>query len=125
MTIYRGFSTVAKPKNFRLTDYELIKQDLINHFYTRKGERIMNPEFGTVIWNLLFEPFTEEVKQAIYADIQRIAASDPRIAIEQAVVNEYLHGLQIELEIRVLETNELDRMVLNFDQRMTGTSAAQ
>jgi hypothetical protein len=36
-----------------------------------------------------------------------------------------LHGLQIELEIRVLETNELDRMVLNFDQRMTGTSAAQ
>lgn len=123
MTIYRGFSTVAKPKNFRLTDYELIKQDLINHFYTRKGERIMNPNFGTIIWNLLFEPFTEEVKQKIYDDIQRIAASDPRLSIEQAVVTEYLHGLQIELEVRVLDTNELDTMVINFDQRTVGGSA--
>lgn len=123
MAVYRGFSTVSKPKNFRLNDYELIKQDLINYFYTRKGERIMNPEFGTIIWNLLFEPFTEEVKQQVYDDIQRIAASDPRMAIERAVVNEYLHGLQIELEIRILDTNELDTMVLNFDQRTIGSSA--
>jgi len=123
MPIYRGFSSVAKPKSFRLTDYELIKQDLMNHFYTKKGERIMNPDFGTIIWSLLFEPFTETIKQQIYDDIQRIAATDPRLRIEQAVVNEYLHGLQIELEIRILDTNELDTMILNFDQRAVGSSA--
>lgn len=125
MTIYRGFSTVAKPKNFRLTDYELVKQDLMNTFYTRKGERIMNPNFGTIIWNLLFEPFTDEIKQQIYDDIQRIAAVDPRISIDRAVVTEYLHGIQIELEIRVLDTNEVDTMVLNFDQRATRGPSAE
>lgn len=121
MTVYRGFSSVAKLKDFRITDYDLIKQDLMNHFYTRKGERIMNPEFGSIIWSLLFEPLTEDIKQQIHEDIRRIAASDPRISIEQVVVSEYLHGIQLELDIRVLETNELETMVLAFDQRQVNT----
>lgn len=116
MTIYKGFSTRNKKKNFRLTDYELIKQDLINHFRTRRGERIMNPNFGTIIWDLLFDPFTEELRSAIQDDIIRIASSDPRVLIEEAVVTDYQHGIQIELQIRVKDTNEVDRMILTFDQ---------
>lgn len=116
MTIYKGFSTRNKKKNFRLTDYELIKQDLINHFSTRRGERIMNPNFGTIIWDLLFDPFTEELRSAIQDDIIRIASSDPRVLIEEAVVTDYQHGIQIELQIRVKDTNEVDRMILTFDQ---------
>jgi len=116
MTIYRGFSTVNKKKNFRVTDYELIKQDLINHFSTRRGERIMNPNFGTIIWDLLFDPFTEELRTAIQDDIVRIASSDPRVAIEEAIVTDYQHGIQIELQIRVRDTNEIDKMILTFDQ---------
>lgn len=116
MTIYKGFSTRNKKKNFRLTDYELIKQDLINHFSTRRGERIMNPNFGTIIWDLLFDPFTEELRSAIQDDIIKIASSDPRVLIEEAVVTDYQHGIQIELQIRVKDTNEVDRMILTFDQ---------
>jgi len=121
MTIYRGFSTKNKNKNFKLTDYELIKQDLINQFNTRRGERVMNPDFGTNIWDLLFDPFTEELKTSIQDDIVRIARSDPRIAIEQATITDYQHGIQIELEIRVVDTNQLDTMVLTFDQRLAPT----
>lgn len=116
MTIYKGFSTRNKKKNFRLTDYELIKQDLINHFSTRRGERIMNPNFGTIIWDLLFDPFTEELRSAIQDDIIKIASSDPRVLIEEAIVTDYQHGIQIELQIRVKDTNEVDRMILTFDQ---------
>ena len=36
-------------KKFSITDIELIKQDLFNHFYTRQGERLMNPTYGTII----------------------------------------------------------------------------
>lgn len=117
MTIYRGFSTKNKIKNFKLTDYELIKQDLLNHFNTRKGERVMNPDFGTIIWDLLFDPFTEELRTAIQDDITRIANSDPRVIIEQASVTDYQHGIQIQLEIRIRDTNELENMTVTFDQR--------
>lgn len=117
MTIYRGFSTKNKIKNFKLNDYELIKQDLLNHFNTRKGERVMNPDFGTIIWDLLFDPFTEELRTAIQDDITRIANSDPRVIIEQASVTDYQHGIQVELEIRIRDTNELENMTMTFDQR--------
>jgi hypothetical protein len=64
--VYKGFSTVSDAtENFGLYDLALIKQDIINHFYIRKGEKLMNPDFGTVIWDLLFEQFTEEVKKLI------------------------------------------------------------
>ena len=48
---YKGFSTNNRSKKFRVTDFELVKQDLINHFNIRKGEKLMNPNFGTIIWN--------------------------------------------------------------------------
>ena len=38
---YKGFSTLAGVKSNQLYDLDLIKQDLINHFYTRKGERVI------------------------------------------------------------------------------------
>ena len=56
MSTYRGFSTLVNAKKYRLTDFELVKQDLINHFNIRKGEKLMKPDFGTVIWDMLFEP---------------------------------------------------------------------
>jgi CRISPR/Cas system-associated protein Cas7 (RAMP superfamily) len=49
---YRGIST-TNPENtsFNLYDIALIKQDIINHFHIRVGERLENPEFGTIIWS--------------------------------------------------------------------------
>ena len=82
MTTYKGFSTYDRTKKFRITDFELAKQDLFNHFHIRKGEKLMNPNFGTIIWGILFEPFTEEIKAAIVKDIKAIAAYDPRISID-------------------------------------------
>ena len=62
---YKGFSTIDQTKKFRLTDFELVKQDLLNHFSIRKGEKLMNPNFGSIIWNMLFEPLTADVKSTI------------------------------------------------------------
>ena len=114
-TMYRGFSTVGRNKKFRLTDFELVKQDLINHFYIRKGEKLMNPNFGTIIWNVLHEPLTEDLKSVIVSDIEAIAAYDPRVSIDNVIVTEYDRGIQIELELRYVQTNQLGRMNLQFD----------
>lgn len=114
-TLYRGFSTVGRRKKFRLTDFELVKQDLINHFKISKGEKLMKPNFGTIIWNVIHEPLTENLKSVIINDITSVASYDPRISIDNVIVTEYDRGIQIELELRYLLTNQKNLMNLRFD----------
>ena len=114
-TTYKGFSTLGSSKNFRLTDFDLIKQDIFNHFNIRKGEKLMNPDFGTIIWNVLHEPFTEDLKSVITQDIRAIAGYDPRVSFDNIIVTEYDQGIQIELQLRYVLTNQTRVMLMNFN----------
>ena len=122
--MYRGFSTVDRNKKFRLTDFELIKRDITNHFHIRKGEKLMNTNFGTIIWNVIHEPLTEELKSLITSDITAIAAYDPRVSFDNVIVTEYERGIQIELELRYLTTNQTNVMNLRFDNTTNTLSAS-
>lgn len=113
--MYRGFSTIGRSKKFRLTDFDLVKQDLMNHFYIRKGEKLMRPNFGTIIWNILHEPLTEDLKSVIVSDVKSITSYDPRVAVENVIITEYERGIQIELELKYLQTNQINIMNLKFD----------
>lgn len=115
--MYKGFSTVnTNTENYNLYDFELIKQDLFNHFYTRQGERLMQPEFGTVIWDLLFEPLTPEVKDVILKNVNAIINYDPRIKAENVVVTGYDQGIQIQCTLTFLAYNIQQTLQLRFDQ---------
>lgn len=116
-TMYRGFSTVGRTHKFRVTDFNLVKQDLVNHFNIRKGEKLMNPNFGTIIWNLLHEPLTEDLKSVITSDIKAIASYDPRVGIDNVIITEYEYGIQIELELRYIQTNQSSIMNMRFDNQ--------
>jgi phage baseplate assembly protein W len=120
---YRGFSTAGRTKKFKLTDIELVKQDLINHFSIRKGEKLMQPDFGSIIWNTLFETMTSDIQAAIVEDIKRIANYDPRINVTNVLVNELDHGLQVQLDIMYLQANLSDKLTLNFNSDKTLTTA--
>ena len=122
--MYRGFSTVGRNRKFRLTDFELVKQDLINHFYIRKGEKLMNPDFGTIIWNVVHEPLTEDLKSVIVTDIKSIASYDPRISIDNVVITEYDQGIQIELQLRYVQTNQSNLLNLQFNNQSNTLTAA-
>ena len=121
---YKGFSTIGPSKNFRMTDFALVKQDIINHFNIRKGEKLMNPNFGTIIWNVLFEPFTEDLKSVIVTDIKSIAVYDPRVSFDNIVITEYDQGIQIELQLRFVPTNQTNVMLLNFNGQTQSLSAS-
>lgn len=115
--MYKGFSTVSlDTENFNLYDFKLIQQDLLNHFHIRQGERLMNPEWGTIIWDMLFEPLTEEVKNIITQNVDTILNSDPRVQASQVIVTPYESGLQIECELTYLPYNISQKMQLRFDQ---------
>jgi phage baseplate assembly protein W len=122
MSTYKGFSTYNRFKKFRLTDFELVKQDLFNHFQIRKGEKLMNPDFGTIIWNILFEPFTEEVKNAIVKDIETVVSYDPRISVENITVTQYEYGLQVDLDLTYIPTNQTQLLNFTFDKSSQSVS---
>lgn len=114
---YKGFSTVSEDsKSFSLYDFALIKQDLINHFHVRQGERLENPTFGTIIWDYIFEPLTEESKQAIVKDVETIINYDPRITSDTVVITQYESGLQIECKLTYLPYNIQEAIRFRFDQ---------
>lgn len=116
MTIYRGFSTRLNAKKYRLTDFQLAKQDMLNHFEIRKGEKLMNPEFGSIIWDMLFEPLTEDTKQIITNDITRIVSYDPRLAVQQVAVTEQDNGFLIAIDVSYIPTDQSETIALNFDR---------
>jgi phage baseplate assembly protein W len=115
---YKGFSTIDQSKKFRLVDLDLIKRDLLNHFAIRKGEKLMNAEFGSIIWNLMFEPLTADVKALIVADIQRVVTYDPRIRVTNVLVDQLDMGLQVQIEITVLPDNYSDVLGLQFNREL-------
>lgn len=114
---YRGLSTV-NPDNssFALYDISLIKQDMINHFHIRQGEKLENPEFGTIIWDVIFDPLTSDLKDLIVKNVKTIISSDPRVSVDQVIVSTYEQGIQIECTLTYLPYNISEAIRLRFDQ---------
>jgi phage baseplate assembly protein W len=115
---YIGFNTQDPTSTtFSLYDVDLIKQDVLNHFNTRKGAKLMNPEFGSILWDMIFEPFTAENKALIVADVNSILRSDPRfVATEITITPEYdKNSLTIDALLTVLPYNVSTQLQVMFD----------
>jgi len=113
---FKGFSSRADKRNFKLYDFEVAKQDLINRLSVRKGERVENPEFGTIIYDAIFEPFTEALKDAIVDDVTANLNADPRIATEEILVTEADKGIAIQATIKYVPLNITEKLRFNFDE---------
>lgn len=115
MARYIGFSSINQTKKFRLTDFALVKQDIINNFNIRKGDKLMNPEFGTIIWDMIFEPLDTASQDAIVNDVKQIIANDPRVVAENVLVTTFVKGIQIEISLIYISTNQREQLTLNFN----------
>ncbi len=113
---FKGFSSRAERQNFKVYDFECVKQDLINRLSVRKGERVENPEFGTIIYDVLFEPFTEALKETIVEDVTANLNADPRISTEEINVLEEDHGIAIQATIRYVPLDISEKLQFKFDE---------
>lgn len=114
---YRGVSTITEPNgSFALYDLALIKQDMVNHFHIRQGEKLENPEFGTIIWDLLFEPLTEDLKALITKNVADVINYDPRVKVNSITVTTYESGIQVECELTYLPYSISEQLRFRFDQ---------
>jgi phage baseplate assembly protein W len=116
MATYNGFSTLDNAQKFKLTDFDLVKRDIQNHFAIRRGEKLMNPEFGTIIWDMIFEPLSDETKNTIIQDVKKIIANDPRVAAKNVLITQFDRGIQLEIELIYITTNQIGSIIAKFDQ---------
>jgi len=113
---FKGFSSRAEYQNFKLYDFEVAKQDLINRLSVRKGERVENPEIGTIIYDAIFEPFTEALKDAILEDVTENLNADPRLSTNDITVTEADSGIAIQASITYVPLNITEKLQFNFDE---------
>lgn len=79
--LYRGlsFRNFSKNKSIKLYDVDLIKKDLLNHIFTRRGERVKMFTYGTRIPDLVFEQLDDIALTVITEDLNAVVSSEPRI----------------------------------------------
>ena len=110
-----GFNTQGQVKKFTLTDFALIKRDLLNAFNIRQGELPGKPEYGTLIWNFLFENQVEELQNSLVNEIQRVAGGDPRLIITDIQVFPQDNGILLQIQIEVVPSTDAERLSIFFD----------
>lgn len=110
-----GFSTrnrIFPP--YGIEGIDLVKQDLINEFTTRLGERVMQPEFGTIIYDTLMEPLDDITRQQIVEDVRRIVNRDPRTEFNDLQMTETEHTIQIEVSLTYVPLREENTLFLEY-----------
>lgn len=119
MPLYKGYSSVNRNFGpYGIGDNDLIVQDLLNHLSIRKGEKLMNPDFGCIIWNRMFDPLTPALKNEIKKDIDRIIAYDPRFdVVSQTIVQESPdgRGLILNFQLQFATDDKIAELNVLFD----------
>jgi len=114
---FKGFSSPVVGLTRVLYDEELVKQDLLNHFNTRKGERAFDAEYGFIGWDLVFELDQPSVKQALDDDARRIVSQDPRVELQYLQVQNTEYGYIINISLYYVQLETVEELRIVFDRR--------
>jgi phage baseplate assembly protein W len=118
---FKGFSTVDRIRApYTLEGRDLVKRDLLNTFYTKKGERLMRPNYGSVIWDLLMNPDDTATEKEIRDDVDRIIDSDPRVDLLDTVIIYMDHTIRIEINLKYVLLNDSDTLYLEYTRDIEG-----
>ena len=90
-------------------DASAIKQAIVNLLMTNKGERLMNPNFGSDIRSYLFEPLDYGTANQITGNIKStIDTFEPRISVLnlRALPNMDDNGFDVEMTYEIRGTDD-------------------
>jgi uncharacterized protein len=115
--IYTGFSTKGKVRApYTLTDAELIKTDIVNELLTRKGERVMRPNYGTTIHDMIMNPLDEFVVAEVEDEIKRIVSKDPRVELGDVFLSVLEHTIRADVQLTILPFLDPDSLYVEYFQ---------
>lgn len=101
-----------------VADAEDIRQSIIIILETDPGERVMRPDFGAGLRQLVFEPInTSTLTLVQYRVGQALTTFEPRIDVQQVIVSAQdaeLGILSIEIDYTIRATNTFYNLVYPF-----------
>ena len=114
-----GYTTINNPYTSQsLTGIELAKQDLLNHFKIRKGEKWTDPTFGCDLPLYVFEPLDQFTQDAIEEEVYRVVQYDPRFEVNESLikVNQDAHSVTVNVKLTYLPTTTATELQIKFDR---------
>jgi len=111
------------------TTLEQAGYNIKNLLLTSKGERVMQPEFGSDLRDLLFEQYTEDLTDRIKEAIEEAMSTWlPYIVISSVdVIEDETNPNQTKVDLDFslnYEPNRFESITLNFDNTTGTTSGA-
>lgn len=101
-----------------LSGLELAKQDLLNHFKIRKGEKWTDPEFGSNLELYVFDPLDQQTQDAIEEEVNAIINYDPRFEVNDSdirVVHD-THSVTVNVKLTYLPETTATELQIKFDK---------
>ena len=115
--VYKGFSTRGKIRPpYTVTNGEAVKVDLLNELYTRRGERVMRPNFGTTIYDLIMNPLDTYVEQEVRDEVVRICTKDPRINIQEIFTQVIDHTIRVQVQLTLKPFLDEETLLVEYTQ---------
>lgn len=91
-----------------------VKSNIINLLKTRRGERVMQPELGSGLWELVFEQNTDELEIAIREEItETLAFWLPYIQVVEFIIDRDIPNIDsytVEIQLTFSINNDPDRL---------------
>ena len=109
-------------KKFRLVDQPLVIQDFLNSLNIRKGEKVGKPQYGTTLWDFVFEPNTKDIQAQLENEIRRVAAQDPRLIVNTIKAYPQENGILLEVELAVSPFNQAQLLSVFFNSANNSAS---
>jgi phage baseplate assembly protein W len=122
MPTFIGFNTQDQYKKFTLLDEDLVKRDLLNGLNIRQGQLPGRPQFGTTLWDNLFENQSPALVTAIENEIQRVAGYDPRIQVSEVQVFPQENGILIQVQLAIVPNTTAQQLSIFFNQQQRRAS---
>lgn len=119
MTRIIGYTTIDQEYTSKtLTDLELAKRDLLNHFGIRKGEKWTDPDFGSNLPYYVFEPLDEATVDLITQDVFDVVTNDPRFELtsDQVIVNDDGQSVTVIVNLLYIPTTTATDLQIKFDR---------
>ena len=99
-----------------------VKQNLINFLKTKKGERRMMPEFGTKLYNVLFEQKDENfnsiakniISEEINYWIPEVSIQDIQIINVENPIGDDNYKMKVSINFMVKQTKQLDTVIFEL-----------
>ena len=118
MSLYRGYSTFEfeRNKSLRVLDHEIVKLDILNQIFTRRGERVMMPSYGSIVPDIVFEPLDDITLDILEQDLVAVVNFDPRVDLLEFSLNPNFDNNRVEVHMKLLyvEFDLVDNVDLNI-----------